>query len=239
MSFKVMTFPHANLKFSLHKMPEFDSILFDFDGVLADTEPVHFACWREILAQYGIKLEWDFYCRNCAGVDDREMLKIMASLAPSPVEWEVLWNRYPEKKEMFRGRTLADPPFAPGLSEFLKGLSESHKLAVVSSSGRAEIEPLLIAGGIRDYFAATVFGREAGPMKPQPEPYLLAAKLLDSRKPLVVEDSVSGIASGRAAGFEVLTIASPAEMILAVKSRLAEGGTEFTGDRGQQGLTRC
>jgi beta-phosphoglucomutase len=212
-------------------MPGSDSILFDFDGVLADTEPVHFACWREILAQYGINLEWDFYCRNCAGVDDREMLKIMANLAPSPVEWEVLWNRYPEKKEMFRGRTLAHPPFAPGLAEFLKGLSETHKLAVVSSSGRAEIEPLLTAGGIRDYFAATVFGREAGPMKPQPEPYLMAAKLLDSRSPLVVEDSASGIASGRAAGFEVLIIASPAETISAVRSRLAVSGTGLPASR--------
>ncbi len=206
-------------------MSVFDSILFDFDGVLADSEPVHFACWRPILAEYGIDLEWDFYCKNCAGVDDREMLKVMTRLAPAPVEWETLWRRYPEKKEAFRSRTLARPPFAPSLGSFLKGLSDTYKLAVVSSSGRAEIEPLLVAGGIRDYFGATVFGREAGPMKPQPEPYLLAAKLLNSERPLVVEDSVSGIASGRAAGFEVLTIASPQETITAVKAYLAGGRT--------------
>jgi len=50
-------------------MPEFDAILFDFDGVLADTEPVHFACWAETLAPLGIRLEWEFFERRFAPYD--------------------------------------------------------------------------------------------------------------------------------------------------------------------------
>ena len=45
-------------------MPEFDAILFDFDGVLVDSEPVHCACWAEVLAPAGVTLDWEFY-RDC------------------------------------------------------------------------------------------------------------------------------------------------------------------------------
>jgi len=187
-------------------MPRFDAILFDFDGVLADTEPVHFACWAEVLAPFGITFEWDYYQEHCVGVDDREALRLMAATAPQPCNWEELFARYPTKKELFRARTLASPPFDPALGALLESLHERYKLAVVTSSARTEIDPLLTAGGLRRHFDALVCGREAGPHKPAPEPYLLAAKLLGASAPLVVEDSAPGIASGRAAGFEVLAI---------------------------------
>lgn len=193
-------------------MPRFDAILFDFDGVLVDSEPVHWACWAEVLKPLGVELDWDYYRDNCIGIDDREMLRVMAARGNPPRDWESLWERYPEKKEIFRARMMQGSPFAPALSGFLDELRGSYKLAVVSSSGRSEIEPLLIAGGIRQYFQALVCGREAGKLKPEPEPYLLAAKLLDARTPLVVEDSAAGVASGRAAGFEVLAVPHPSEV---------------------------
>jgi beta-phosphoglucomutase len=201
-------------------MLPFDAILFDFDGVLVDSEPVHWACWAEVLKPLGVDLDWDYYRDHCIGIDDREMLRIMAARANPPRDWESLWECYPEKKEIFRGRMMQASPFHPAIPPLLEQLQGAYKLAVVSSSGRSEIEPLLETGGIRHHFEALVCGREAGKLKPEPEPYLLAAKLLKVRRPLVVEDSAAGMASGRAAGFEVLAVTHPSEVAALVSERL-------------------
>jgi HAD superfamily hydrolase (TIGR01509 family) len=144
-------------------------------------------------------------------MDDREMLRIIAAQYQPPLDWELLWAQYPAKKELFRQR-MCDPVFPAGLPELLKRLHRHYKLAVVSSSARTEIEPPLENCRLRHYFGALVDGGAVKHHKPAPEPYLLAARLLDARAPLVVEDSAPGIASGRAAGFEVLAVKSAAEM---------------------------
>jgi HAD superfamily hydrolase (TIGR01509 family) len=92
--------------------------------------------------------------------------------------------------------------------DLIAELAPHYKLAVVSSSGRTEVEPPLVRAGIRDHFEVLVCGKEAKQLKPEPDPYLLAAELLKVRRPLVVEDSDAGEASGRAAGFEVLRVGS-------------------------------
>jgi beta-phosphoglucomutase len=206
-------------------MQEFDAILFDFDGVLANTEPVHFACWAEALAPLAIPLTWGFFERHCAGVADSDMVRIIADAAQPPRNWEELWERYPAKKQMFRDRMLTSPPFAPELGGFLEDLHRRYPLAVVTASARSEIEPLLAAAGLSRHFDALVCGKEAGRHKPAPDPYLLGAKLLKAARPLVVEDSESGLASARAAGFEALRIPAAARMPELLSGRLAGGPT--------------
>lgn len=204
-------------------MPAFDSILFDFDGVLIDSEPAHCACWAEVLAPLGVKLTWEFYSRCCIGIDDRDMLRMMASQADPPRDWRLLWDRYPAKQEVFRRRMEQAPPFAGALGPLLVELGQRYALAVVSSSACGEIEPLLAAGGLRHHFRTVIGGDSVQRHKPDPEPYLLAAARLGAKRPLVLEDSQAGIASGRAAGFEVLPIGSPAEMPALLRDRLARG----------------
>jgi beta-phosphoglucomutase len=193
-------------------MPAFDAILFDFDGVLLDSEPAHYDCWLEALAPFGVTFDWDYWVKHCVGMDDRTMLHKIAADARPPRTWDELWACYPAKKAAFRRRMLANPPFLPELTGLLERLSVRYKLAVVTSSGRTEIEPLLEAGGLRRYFSALVCGRDVERRKPAPDPYLLAAKQLGAKRPLVVEDSAPGIASARAAGFEVLVVKSPEEV---------------------------
>jgi HAD superfamily hydrolase (TIGR01509 family) len=203
-------------------MPEFDAILFDFDGVLADTEPVHWACWAEVLKPFGITLEWEYYRDHGIGIDDKEMLRVLAALANPPLDWRTLFAEYPSKKELFRRRVLAHPPFDPALDAFLEDLHRTCKLAVVTSSARGEIDPLLAAGGLRHHFDALVGAEDVTHYKPDPEPYRKAAETLGARTPLVVEDSAAGLASGRAAGFAVLAITEPSQVPALVTRRLAE-----------------
>jgi beta-phosphoglucomutase len=193
-------------------MPAFDAILFDFDGVLLDSEPAHCECWAAVLEPLGVRLTWEFYRGHCIGVDDREMVRMLAVRADPPLDWNRLWALYPAKKRLFQRRMAADPAFHPALDGLLAELHARHKLAVVSSSAVSEISPLLEAGNLRHHFDTVVGGGDVTRHKPAPEPYLLAASRLSARAPLVVEDSEAGIASGRAAGFEVLPVRSPAEV---------------------------
>lgn len=199
--------------------PHFDSILFDFDGVLADSEGVHFACWTAILTPLGIPLTWEAYCANCIGITDRAMLEVLARQKTPPHDIEDLWQYYPKKKALFREKAYANPPIPEPTRTFVRGLT-GYRLAVVSSSGRAEVVPVLEKAGILDCFATIVTGEDVQNRKPHPEPYLLAAERLGVSRPLVVEDSVPGAAAGRAAGFEVLELDSPYNLSQALQARL-------------------
>lgn len=201
-------------------MPEFQAVLFDFDGVLLDSEPVHCDCWREALAPLGVRVTWEVYAAHCVGAADSSMMAVFAGLADPPADPAKLWQRYPLKKRLFQERMAVDPPFAAGVADFFRALSARYKLGVVSSSAHVEIEPLLEAAGIRQYLGTVVGGEDVKLHKPAPEPYLLAASRLGIRSALVVEDSLPGMASARAAGFEALRITDPARMMEIVSARL-------------------
>jgi beta-phosphoglucomutase len=186
-------------------MPAFEAIFFDFDGVLIDSEPVHWACWREVLLPLGVVLDWEFYRDHCIGIDDREMLRMMAG----DRDWRELWAQYPKKKELWRARMISAPPFPEKLPAMLDRLKGTYRLAVVSSSSCEEIEPVMSRAGIRTYFDTVVGGGDVKKQKPDPEPYLLAASRLAVTRAVVLEDSQAGMAAGRAAGFEVLQVRHP------------------------------
>ncbi|MBZ5604712.1 MAG: HAD family phosphatase [Acidobacteriia bacterium] len=197
-----------------------DALLFDFDGVLADTEPVHYACWREILQPYGIQLDWGFYQKQCIGVSDRLMIHTLAAERVPPIPFEEIWPEYERKQILFRERLEASPPFHVETVELIRNLSAQYKLAVVSSSGRTEVEPPLERAGFRSCFETLVCGREVANLKPAPDPYLKAAELLGARRPLVIEDSEAGVTAGRAAGFEVLRVSDAKSVPTQVRAHL-------------------
>jgi HAD superfamily hydrolase (TIGR01509 family) len=194
----------------------FDAILFDFDGVLADTEPIHYQCWLEILAPFGIEPTWDYYQRECIGISDRLMVERIST----PALFDLIWPKYALKQALFRHKLTSKSPFSAETSALIAELSPHYKLAVVSSSGRTEVEPPIVRAGLRGHFQAMVCGREGGNLKPSPDPYLHAAQLLGAKVPLVVEDSAAGEASGRAAGFEVLRVSSAESVPSALRRAL-------------------
>src|SRR5690242_18892497 len=100
-------------------MPSFDAIFFDFDGVLIDSEPVHWECWRDVIRPLGAQLTWEFYRDHCIGIDDRDMLKMIAG---PDRDWQELWAQYPKKKELFRERMMGAPPFPATLAPMLDRL---------------------------------------------------------------------------------------------------------------------
>lgn len=200
----------------------YDAVLFDFDGVLADTEPLHCDCWAEAVRPLGIRLDWEMYRSIGIGASDRDLAEFLAQRAGPPITSAQLLALHPEKQRLFKDRVLLDPPIPPYIPELINSLS-GIKLAVVTSSFRSEIDPILLRAGLRPAFLTLVAGDDVRYLKPSPEPYLLAANRLQVNSPLIVEDSEAGCASGRAAGFDVLRVAGPSEVPAAVRQALLTG----------------
>jgi HAD superfamily hydrolase (TIGR01509 family) len=189
-----------------------DAILFDFDGVLADTEHTHHTAWNEVLKPYGIQFTWEEYLKQCVGVADKIVAqRLQLPDAPEAVE---------RKQAAFRAALERTPPFFPETLELVRELARHHRVAVVSSSYRREIEAPIIRAGIRDCFESVICGDDVQRLKPAPDPYLLAAEKMSLRNPLVIEDSDSGVTAGRAAGFDVLRVSAVERMVAELRALL-------------------
>jgi len=185
--------------------------------VLADSEPVHHSAWNQTLKPLGIQLDWDDYRKHFVGISDEIALRDRLGIREGG---EALVAR---KVELFRQGLATAQPFLPDTIKMLQEVCRSYRLAVVSSSYRSEVEPPLVRGGIRPLFQMLICGDDVKNFKPSPEPYLLAAERMAARRPLVIEDSEAGVASGRAAGFEVLQVSRVEDVGREVRKYLAGG----------------
>jgi len=192
---------------------KYDALLFDFDGVLADTERIHHRAWNQTLEPLGIQLDWPAYQKNFVGVADEVALRERLHLSDRD-------GLVARKQALFREGLAGSRLFSPYTLRLLEDLHNVYTLAVVSSSYRSEVEPPLVSGGIRVFFQLLITGEDVQNFKPSPEPYLLAAARLGAKNPLVIEDSDAGVASGLAAGFEVLRVSAVENVGREVRERL-------------------
>jgi beta-phosphoglucomutase len=197
-----------------------DAILFDFDGVLADTEPHHYAAWNEALLPVGIQVDWEEYQREWIGVADSVMLDSLGRRARPPRLLSELKLLHPEMRRILQRRIARVELISPELKSLLARLG-GCPLGVVTSSGRSEIEPILAREGVLGYFGACIYGDEVLRLKPHPEPYRTALERLGVPSALVVEDSAAGAVSAQGAGCEVLQVGGAEEVVPRLRARLA------------------
>lgn len=199
-------------------MAHYEAVLFDFDGVLVDSEPVHWQCWHELLTPIGIQIDWETYRERFIGVADREMLAVFSAESGTPLEQ--LTAMQPAKRAMIRERMTRPDAISTDTKQLISDLGGRYKVAVVTSSGRTEIEPILEATAILPLLDTIVYGNDVANLKPAPDPYLLAKDRLTIQRGLVVEDSLPGITAARAAGLDVLELRSASELAPAVREAL-------------------
>jgi beta-phosphoglucomutase len=196
-------------------------LISDFDGVLADTEPLHWKSWAQLFARHGCVLSWEEYSRAGRGIRDEEMLDSLQRL--DPLVRCALSRQIDERKEIVRRWYRIQLSITPSSVQVVKALTR-FRLALVTGSERNEVEPLLRAAGIHECFDGCVYGDETRHSKPHPEPYLLIRWKLGVDKGLVIEDSEAVIQSATAAGFGVLRVNSPGDLPLLLMNLLRVEG---------------
>jgi beta-phosphoglucomutase len=192
-----------------------EALVFDFDGVIADTEPLHWKSWAVLLARHGIELGWDEYCRIGLGVSDEKIYERFRGQIDG-ANHGAFGEQNAERKRMVRELSLNESPIAQETVALIKSL-DRRRVGLVTSSDRSEVEPVLHAAGIGESFHALVFGGDVAAHKPSPAPYLLVAEKLGVKTGVAFEDSEPGLASATAAGFRAIRVATPNDLPEIVK----------------------
>ena len=196
-------------------MSTLQALIFDFDGIIANTEPLHFAGLHRTLTEIGIELTETEYYTDYLGYDDRGC--IMAALATNrrPVDPATVERLMKRKAEAYLESVKHHEVIFPGVPEFVREAARTYPLAIASGALRHEIEYILMTAGLRDAFLHITSAEDVTRGKPDPQPFLLAFKALQERHTgltppscLVLEDSLPGVRSAKAAGMKVLAVAN-------------------------------
>jgi HAD superfamily hydrolase (TIGR01509 family) len=185
---------------------ELAAVLFDMDGLSVDTEPMWLETETEVMARLGAPWTPEDQHALLGGSMERTVGYLLAKATrPAPPETVERWMMEGMMDLVRAGRTVV----RPGVRELLAEVAAAGlPHALVTSSQRAFAEAVLDATGIT--FPVTVCAEDVTAGKPDPEPYLLAVKLLDAEpgRCVALEDSPNGVASAAAAGCRVLAVPS-------------------------------
>ncbi len=181
------------------------AVLFDFDGVIADTENVHVVAWQRTLGQMGW-IESDESCARGVEIDDRVFLAEV--FARRKIESGNIEGWVARKQEL-TVRLLADAPRVyPGVTALVKSLRGRVRLGVVTTTWRANVEAVLGIAGLVDAFELIIAKEDVKAPKPDPEGYRLAVARLElpAKNVIALEDSPTGLASARGAGVRAIAV---------------------------------
>lgn len=184
------------------------AFVFDMDGVIVDTNPYHKVALREFAAKYGYSLTEEELIKKIYGRTNKEWIPNLFQRTLTPDEVA----RYGEEKEkLFRDLYEKDIHEVKGLTNFLEGaLALNVKLAIGTSAPRSNVDFVLEKTGIGKFFSLILDESHVTHGKPNPEIYINCAAALNypTSRCIVFEDSLSGVAAGRAAGSPVVGVAT-------------------------------
>jgi len=190
------------------------AVIFDFDGIIVDTEPLHYKAFQEILVPLGLGYPWEEYLRRYIGFDDRDAFREVFRSAGRALDDRELQALIAEKGRAFQTIAAGAEPY-PGVVELIRAISGKLPLGLCSGALPSDIEPILEQLGIAALFDVIVTAADVQASKPDPASYVLAVAGLKKAYPhneitagncLAIEDTPAGIASASAAGLQVLAV---------------------------------
>jgi beta-phosphoglucomutase len=184
------------------------AVIFDFDGVLVDTEGLHLRAMQLAFAPRGWTLSEADYFDRYLGYDDRGLVAAFARDHHVSITAANAAFVLSDKEQRYAALVTSGQVLFPTARACVERLAHAFPLAVASGSLRGEIEHILHANGLRRYFAAIVGADDVSAGKPAPESYLRAAAALGvpGAEALAIEDSPMGLASARSAGLATVGI---------------------------------
>jgi beta-phosphoglucomutase len=204
------------------------AVIFDFDGIIVDTEPIHFQAFQRVLQPLQLGYSWEEYLEKYIGFDDRDAFREAFSSAGEPLDDGMLGELISRKAEVFESIVRQGVKPYPGVVELIKALSGFLPIALCSGALLRDIVPILEQFGLEDSFDAIVTADNVQASKPHPESYILTLQHLVETYPsttilpqecIAIEDTPAGITSASAAGMHVLAVTNsyPAERLVGAR----------------------
>ncbi len=192
------------------------ALIFDFNGVIVDDEPIHMRMFQQALAQEGIAMTDAEYYRRYLGMNDRDCFTAVLSKEgrlAGPAQVQKLIRR---KSLLYNAYIAKHLIFFPGACAFVRRMAKRYPLAIASGALRSEIRYILRRGRLTRCFAAVVAAQDVKNGKPHPEGFQKALQALNKRLPgrlkpqecLVFEDSLEGIRAAKKARMHCLALAT-------------------------------
>jgi HAD superfamily hydrolase (TIGR01509 family) len=194
------------------------AVIFDFNGILVDDEPIHLELFRKVLEEEGLALSDEDYYARYLGMDDRGCFRAVFKDRGKALQDAPLAKLIQRKAKYYRESIAERTVIFPGAKRLVSNLAEHLPLAVASGALREEIEMILRGAGLREYFQVIVSAEDVADGKPHPEIFVKALRELNRGGPqsetilssecLVVEDSKEGILAAHRAGIKCLAVAN-------------------------------
>jgi beta-phosphoglucomutase len=190
------------------------AVVFDFDGVLANSEPLHFRAFREVAAGEGLALTEGAYYSKYLGYDDVGAFRAMGKDGGISFSERQIFDLVERKAQRLEALERDGSVLFPGAREAIARMAELGPIAIASGARRAEIVRVLDREGLRAFFPVLVSAEDTPASKPDPAPYARAVELLaeatgaglEAAECVAIEDSRWGLQSAREAGLHTIAI---------------------------------
>ncbi len=191
------------------------AVIFDFDGVITDSEILHFRAFNQMLAQYGIEITIKDYYKTYLGFNDVDCYKLLIHQGLLKIDEQQIGNLVNQKKKIFERLAKTEGRIIEGVRDFLKMLEQNNvPMAICSGSLLTEVEMVLEDARLRHLFEVIVAAEQVKKGKPDPEGFLLSLQRLNENREnpitanhcIVVEDSHWGLEAAKAAGMHTIAV---------------------------------
>ena len=191
------------------------SVIFDFDGVITDSEILHFRAFNQMLAQYGIEITIKDYYKTYLGFNDADCYKLLIHQGLLKIDEQQIGNLVNQKKKIFERLAKTEGRIIEGVRDFLKMLEQNNvPMAICSGSLLTEVEMVLEEARLRHLFEVIVAADHVKKGKPHPEGFLLTLQRLNENREeaitgnqcIVIEDSHWGLEAAKAAGMHTIAV---------------------------------
>jgi len=200
------------------------AVIFDFNGIIVDDEPIHFELFQKVFAEEGIALTEEAYYARYLGFDDRGAFSFGYHEHNRALSHEKLAALIERKAVYYQEAIRNHVAIFPGVKSLVADLAQSLPLALASGALRNEIETILTTAGLIHHFKAIVSAEDVERGKPEPEIFIKSLAALNQHnngKPIaaadcvVIEDSKEGIRGARRAGMKCLAVTNshPADLL--------------------------
>jgi len=206
------------------------AVLFDFDGVVVDSEPVHYETFREFVEPLGIRVDTDRWYREFAGTGSKNIFTVL--LGEAGIKDGKTIDDYVEKRKKVYGKLVRKGLVKKkgGIENFLKKLKKMKiRTAVVSGGHPENIEAALKVIGLKKYFDIVIGSGNYKRRKPYPDAFITGAKKLGVKPDecIVIEDSLSGFKAAKKAKMKTVLMHSPAVKYIKTKEKVIRNYREF------------